>query len=82
MQQIVGHKPELCVIVIYIGYWSAIDSLSRDIESTLELDCEGVNTLMGPNGLFFELIYHIDIVYKGWISFRFTLVQKSVLVIM
>ena len=37
---------------------------------------------MGPDGPFFELIYHIDIIYKGWISFRITLVQKNVLVIM
>ena len=34
---------------------------------------------MGPNGLY-ELIYLDDIVYKGWISYRFTYVHKSVLI--
>ena len=37
---------------------------------------------MGLNGPFFELIYHDDMVYKGWIDSRFTLVYKDVLVTM
>ena len=36
---------------------------------------------MGPNGLCFELIYHDDIVYEGWIGSKFILVHKSVLAI-
>ena len=36
---------------------------------------------MGPGGLCFELIYHNDTVYKGWICFGFTLMHKGVLVI-
>ena len=30
--------------------------------------------------LMVELIYHISIVYKGWIDSKFTLVHKGVLV--
>ena len=36
---------------------------------------------MDPNGLLFELIYHDDTIYDGWSS-KFTLIHKSVLVIM
>ncbi|KAL6329376.1 hypothetical protein AAG906_017686 [Vitis piasezkii] len=38
------------------GHYS-VDSLYRHIESTLELDYEGVSTPMGPNGPRSELIY-------------------------
>ena len=31
--------------------------------------------------LMVELIYHINIVYNGWINSKFTLVHKDVLVI-
>ena len=37
---------------------------------------------MGPSDPCFELIYHNDMVYEGWIDFGFTLVHKGVLVIM
>ena len=37
---------------------------------------------MGLNGPYFELIYHDDIVYEGWIDTWFTLVHKGILVIM
>ena len=37
---------------------------------------------MVPNGPCYELIYHDDIDYKGWIGSKFTLVHKGVLVIM
>ena len=36
---------------------------------------------MGPSGLCFELIYHDDIVYEGWIGSKFILVHKGVLAI-
>ena len=36
---------------------------------------------MGPSGPYFELIYHDDMVYDGWISSRFIFLDKSVLVI-
>ena len=36
---------------------------------------------MGPSSLRFKLIYHGDIVYEGWIDFKFTLIHKDVLVI-
>ena len=80
MQWIIGQGLGIC-LVIYIGYWSAVDSPQWNIESTLELDFEEANTPMGPNSLFFELIYHDGIVYKGWIDLWFTLVHKGVLVI-
>ena len=57
MQWIVGHEPKLRPIVIYIGYWSAIDSLQWNVESTLKLDYEKVSTPMAPKGLHFE--FHI-----------------------
>ena len=51
------------------------------IESTLELDSKGANTLMGPSGPRFKLIYHDDTVYEGLIDSRFILMHKGVLVI-
>ena len=36
---------------------------------------------MGSGGHHFELIYHDDTVYEGWIDFKFTLIHKDVLVI-
>ena len=57
MQQIVDHKPEhLSLIVIYIGYWSVVDSLQWDIESILEFDYKGANTPIGHSGPHSELI--------------------------
>ena len=81
MQWMVGHGLEFHFIIIYIGYQSAIDSLQWDIESNLELDFEGANASMGLNGLCFELIYHVGMIYEGWNDFRFTLIHKGVLVI-
>ena len=81
MQWIVGHKPKLRIVVIYISYLSAIDSFRWNIESTLELDFEGVDNLMGPNGPHFDLKYHHDIIYESQIDSRFILVHKGVLVI-
>ena len=46
------------------------------------MDYEGANTSIGSNGPHSKLIYHNDMVYKGLISSRFTLVDKGVLVIM
>ena len=37
---------------------------------------------MGPNGPLSKLIYHVGMVYEGWINSWFTLVHKSILVIM
>ena len=37
---------------------------------------------MGPNGPCFELIYLVGMDYEGRISFRFTFMDKGVLVIM
>ena len=71
-----------CLVVLYIGYWSSFDSLQWDIESTLELDFEGLSISMGPSGPHSELIYLVGMSYEGWIGFRFTFVQKGVLVIM
>ena len=36
---------------------------------------------MGPNDPWFELIYHDDKIYEGWIGSKVILVYKSVLVI-
>ena len=36
---------------------------------------------MCPSGSHFELIYHDDMVYEGWIDSKFTLVHKNVLII-
>ena len=82
MQWIIGHKLELCLIVIYIGYYSAIDFLQQDVESTSKLDSEGANFPMGPNDPHSKLIYHVGTIYEGWIGSWFTLMHKSVLVIM
>ena len=81
MQQIVGYKPEFCLIVIYIRHQSAVDYLQWDIESTLKLDCKGANDLMGPSCPYSELKYHDDTIYEGYISSWFTLVHKGILVI-
>ena len=37
---------------------------------------------MGPNVPHFEFIYHVGIIYKGWVDSKFTLMYKNVLVIM
>ena len=67
MQWIVGHGPENlgCLVVIYIGYWSVIDSLQWNVESILEFDSEGASTPMGPNGPHYELIFLDDMIYGG-----------------
>ena len=52
-----------------------------NVESTLELDSEGANTPMSPNGSHSKFIYHDDIVYESWIDFRFIPMHKGVLVI-
>ena len=80
MQWVIGHEPEFFLIVIYIKYWSVVDSLQWDVESTLKLDYKGTSTPIGPNGPLFELINPDGIDYKGWISFMFTLVYKGILV--
>ena len=36
---------------------------------------------MGLNGPHYELIYHYDTVYKGWIGFKFIFVYKGILII-
>ena len=71
---------KLC-LVIYIGYWSAVDSLQWNVESTSELDSKGANTLMVPRDPCSELIYHDDTIYESWIDSKFILVHKGVLVI-
>ena len=82
MQWIIGHGFELRLIVIYIGYWSGVDSLQWNVESTLELYYERASIPMGPNGPRLELIYHDDMVYEDWIGFRFILMHKNILVIL
>ena len=37
---------------------------------------------MGPSGPHFELIYHDDTIYEGWIDSQSPLVHNGVLVIM
>ena len=81
MQWIVGHRPKLLLIVIYIRYWSAIDSLQWNVESSSKLNFERASTPMSLNGLRSKLISHDDTVYEGWIDSRFTLVHKGILVI-
>ena len=71
----------LYLVVFYIWYWSAIDFLQWDVESTSKLDYEGVNASMGPSGSHSKLINHVDMIYEGWIDSRFNLVHKGVLVI-
>ena len=66
-----------CLVVIYIGYWSSVDYLLWDVESTLELDYEGANILMGLIGPHSKLIYLVGMGYEGRIAF----VHKGVLVI-
>ena len=68
MQQTIGHRPELHLNFIYIGYWSAVNYLQWDVEITLELDYEGVNTPMGLSDLLSKLIYNDDMVYEGYIK--------------
>ena len=70
-----------CLIIIYIGYLSSVDSLQWDVESTLELDYERTSIYIGLSGPCFELIYLVGIDYEGRIGFRFTFVYKGVLVI-
>ena len=65
MLWIVAHGPKLCLVVIYIQHWNVVDSLQWNLESTSKLDFEGVNTLMGPNGARFDLIYHYGKVCEG-----------------
>ena len=81
MQWIVGHGPEFRLVVIYIRYWSVVDSLQWNVESNLELDFEGVSTSMSFSGLDSKLIYYDDTIYESWIGSRFTLLHKGVLVI-
>ena len=81
MQWIVGHRLELCFIFIYIGYQSVVDSLQWNVESTSKLDFEGASTPMGPSSPHYELIYHDDTFYEGYINSRFILVHKGILVI-
>ena len=58
-----------CLIVIYIAYWSAIDSLQQDVESISKFDYEKANTPMGPSGPRFELIFLDCMLYEGWMGF-------------
>ena len=74
----VGYKPKLCLIIIYIGYWSVVYSLQWNVESASKLVSKRDNTPMGPNGPCFKLIYHDNTLYEGWISSWFTLVHKGV----
>ena len=67
-----------CLIVIYIGYQSLVDSLQWDVELTLELDSEGASIPMGPSGPRFKLIYLVGMGYEGRIGFPFTFVYKGV----
>ena len=71
-----------CLVVIYIRYWSSVDSLYYFVESTLELVYEGASIPMGPIGPHSELIYLVGMGYEGWIDYTFTFVHKGVLVIM
>ena len=82
MQWAIGYELEFFLIVIYIKYWSVVDSLQWDVESTLKLDSKGTSTPIGPNSPLSELINLDGPNYKGWISFMFTLVYKGILVIM
>ena len=54
-----------CLIIIYIGYWSLVDSLWWDVESSLELDFEGANIPMGLSSPHFEPIYLVGTSYEG-----------------
>ena len=81
MQQIVGHRLELHLVVVYIRYWSIVDSFQWNFESTSKLEFEGASTPMGPSDPCFKLIYHDDMDYEGQIGSQFTLVHKNILVI-
>ena len=81
MQWIVGHKPELHLIVIYMGYQIVVDFFQWNVESTSKLDFERANTPMGHSGPQLELIYYDDIVYEGSIGSQFIIVYKGILVI-
>ena len=70
------------LVVIYIRYWSAVESLQQDVESTSKFDFKGASTPMGPSGLHSELIFFDDMIYKGWMGFQFAFMHKGVLVIM
>ena len=35
---------------------------------------------MSSNGSHFKLIYHDDMIYEGWINYKFTLVHNGILV--
>ena len=59
----------MCLVAIYIGYWSAIDFLWWDVESISEFDFKGASTLMGHSGPRSKPIFLDDTVYEGWISF-------------
>ena len=50
----------MCLVVIYIGYWSAVDFLWRDVESISEFDFKEASTLMGHNGPRFKPIFLDD----------------------
>ena len=63
------------LILFHVLYFISI------VESTLELDDEGVSVLMGPNSPRFEFIYLVGTDYNGWIDSKFTFVYKSILVI-
>ena len=81
MQWIIGHEAKLCLIIIYIRYQSGINCLEWNVESTSKLDFERASTPMGFNGPHSKHIYHDDPIYKGWISSRFTIMHKGILVI-
>ena len=58
-----------CLIVTYIRYWSAIDSLQWDVESTLEFDYERSSIPIGLSGPRFELIFFYGMVYEGGMGY-------------
>ena len=70
-----------CLVVIYIGYQSSIESIQWHVESTLELDYKGAGIPMSPSGPRSELIYLVSMGYEGRIDSRFTFVHKGILVI-
>ena len=71
-----------CLIIIYIGYWSVVNSLQWDVESILEFDYEGASTPMGSSSPQSKLLFLDGTVYEGWMGFQFTFVHKDILVIM
>ena len=76
----VGHELEFHLVVIYIRYQSSIYSLQWNVESTLEINSNKANTSMGPRGPYYKLIHHDDTVYDSWISSKFILMHKGILV--